>query len=129
VHQCFAVLRSAEARGIDGDEMRGGGEERPGRLEGVYAFGPRAHQDRIGTALAAFGVADGQSVNLDCLRVDHGAHRHSLSGANSSRARLPVVDRAVGRALTRKMRRVRLLTLARVASSRTRRASVGPRTK
>ena len=31
----------------------------------------------------AFGVADRQSVNRDCLRVNQGAHGHSLSGANS----------------------------------------------
>src|SRR5262249_20253387 len=63
--------------------MRGGREVRPGRLESVYAFRPRAHQDRVGTVLAAFGVADRQSVNRDRLRVNQGAHGHSLSAANS----------------------------------------------
>src|SRR5215813_5752857 len=58
--------------------MRGGREVRPGRLEGVYAFRPRAHQDRVGTVLAAFGVADQQSVNRACLRVNQRTHRHSF---------------------------------------------------
>src|SRR5215475_6037473 len=58
--------------------MRGGREVRPGRLEGEYAFRPRAHQDRVGTVSAAFGVADRQSVNRDCLRVNQGAHGHLL---------------------------------------------------
>src|SRR5215470_186855 len=83
VHQRLAVVRSAEAGGIDGDEVRGGREVRPSRLESVYAFRPRAHQDCVGTVLAAFGVADRQSVNRDCLRVNQGAHGQSLSGANS----------------------------------------------
>ena len=48
--------------------------------EGVYAFRPRAHQDRIGTVLAALGVADRQSVNRDCLRVNQSAHGQTLSG-------------------------------------------------
>src|SRR6516225_3759061 len=74
IHQRLAVIRSAETGGIDGDYVRGGREVRPSRLEGVYAFGPRAHQDRVGTTLAAFGVADRQSVNLDCLRVNQCAH-------------------------------------------------------
>src|SRR5262249_50721732 len=63
--------------------MRGGREVRPGRLERIYAFRPRAHQDRVGTVLAAFGVTDRQSVNLGCLRVNQGAHGNSLSGTNS----------------------------------------------
>src|SRR6516225_7915601 len=83
IHQRLAVIRSAETGGIDGDYVRGGREVRPSRLEGVYTFGPRAHQDRVGTALAAFGVADRQSVNRDCLRVNQGAHGQSLSGVNS----------------------------------------------
>ena len=82
VHQRLAVVRSAEAGGIDGDQVRGGREVRPGRLEGVYAFRPRAHQDCVGSVLAALGVADRQSVNRDCLRVDQGSHGHFLSGAN-----------------------------------------------
>ena len=49
--------------------------------------GPRAHQDRVGTVLAAFGVADRQSVNRDCLRVNHGAHGHG----GEQLAGLPVV--------------------------------------
>src|SRR5215470_11165640 len=81
VHQRLAVVRSAEAGGIDGDEVRGGREVRPSLLESVYAFRPRAHQDRVGTVLAAFGVADRQSVNRDCLRVNQGTHGHSSSGA------------------------------------------------
>src|SRR5215469_2148212 len=85
IHQRLAVIRSAEAGGIDGDQVRGGCEVRPGWLEGVYAFRPRAHQDRVGTFLAAFGVADRQSVNRDCLRVNQGAHRHSLSGRTVGR--------------------------------------------
>src|SRR5262249_7594680 len=83
VHQRLAVVRSAEAGGIDGDQVRGGREVRPRRLESVYAFRPRAHQDRVGTVLAAFGVADRQSINRDCLRVNQGAHGHSLLEANS----------------------------------------------
>jgi len=74
VHQRLAVVRSTEARGVDGDQVRGGGEVWPVRLEGIYAFRPRAHEDRIGTALAAFGIADRQSVNRDFLRVNQGAH-------------------------------------------------------
>src|SRR5215831_7670421 len=82
VHQRLPVVRSAEAGGIDGDQVRGGREVRPGWLEGVYAFRPRAHQDHVGTVWAAFGVADRQSVNRDCLRVNQGAHGYSLSGTN-----------------------------------------------
>src|SRR5215470_2700814 len=62
--------------------MRGGRQVRPGRLEGVYAFRPRAHQDRVRTVLAAFGVADRESVNRDCFRVNQRAHGYALSGAN-----------------------------------------------
>src|SRR5262249_57691135 len=53
-------------------------EVRRGGVEGVDAFRPRGHQDRVGTVLAAFGVADRQSVNGDCLRVNQGAHGHSF---------------------------------------------------
>src|SRR5262249_49495903 len=70
--------------------MRGGREVRPCRLEGVYAFRPRAHQDSVRTVLAAFGVADRQSVNRDCLRVNQGAHRHSLSGGTVCRSETTV---------------------------------------
>src|SRR5215510_1274929 len=60
---------------------------RPGRLEGVYAFRPRAHQDRVGTVLAAFGVAHRQSVNRDFLRVNQGAHvQRNRNRANSTDA-------------------------------------------
>ena len=59
---------------------RGGREMRPGRLERVYAFWPWAHQNDVGTVLAAVGVADRQSVNRDCLRVNQSAHGQTLSG-------------------------------------------------
>src|SRR6516225_2554859 len=69
----FMRWRSSESK-----VSHSGREVRPGRLEGVYAFRPRAHQDRVGTVLAAFGVADRQSVNRDSLRVNQCAHGHSF---------------------------------------------------
>src|SRR5215510_3909828 len=66
-HQRLAVVRSAEAGGIDGDYVRGGCQVRPRRLEGIYAFRPRAHQDRVGTATpkAAKTVAAKPTVAWD----------------------------------------------------------------
>src|SRR5262249_25110080 len=80
VHQRLAIFRSTKAGRIDSDQVRGGHEMRPSWLGGVYAFRTTAHQDHVGTVLGPFGVADRQSVNRDCLRVDQGAHRYSLSG-------------------------------------------------
>src|SRR5262249_34471353 len=67
-------------------------EVRPGRLEGVYAFRPRAHQDCVGTGLAALGGAGRQSINLCCLWGNQGGHGQTFFGADSSPLVWPFSD-------------------------------------
>src|ERR1700722_1938363 len=79
IHQGFAVVRLAEPRRVDGQQVRVGGEVLPSGLKGIHALGPRAQQNRILIAVATLSETHRKSIDRRELGTNQITHCHSLA--------------------------------------------------